>query len=177
MEPKSIISITLLAIISACLIAIKACPQTENYGFYGDKSNQQGIHPLGSNNQHSAHIRDASNQLMDQNAINHPWEWKYKPGDDWMGLNSKCTLCKGMQKRLENHDDALEELHENLETNNAALMSHTINQTNSFMKTSIGGAQDYIRGQVDICIEPMKAYTNGQLTQPLFKQVSFIKNE
>ena len=193
MEPKSIISITLLGIISACLVAMKACPQTENYGFYGDESNPQGLHPLGDTNTHNVHVRDGNNQLMDEDASNHPWTYAKRherrsnnnkgpsgSKDVYVPAKSKCELCNDIKMRMEHHDKALEELNhiDGLKSNGAALKTMRVDVNNSFMKSTVGnGTYDYIRGDVDVCVKPHTSFTSQQLTGPLKNKISYMHSQ
>tara|TARA_B100000401_G_scaffold250835_1_gene170352 strand:+ start:2316 stop:2894 length:579 start_codon:yes stop_codon:yes gene_type:complete len=190
MEPKSIISITLLGIISACLVAMKAFPQTENYGFHGgDVPNPQGIHPLGDTNNNNVHVGDGNHQLMDEHASNHPWTYTKRhqrrsnnkgSKDVYVPAKSKCELCNDIKMRIEHHDKALEELNhiDGLKSNDAALKTMRIDVNNSFMKSTVGnGTYDYIRGDVDVCVKPHTSFTSQQLTGPLKNKVSYMHSQ
>ena len=184
MEPKSIISITLLGIISACLVAIKACPQTENYGFYGNESNPQGIHPLGSNNQHDVYIMEAGNQLMNNNSAGTVWAWSTKASRNstpdghkhkYEPALSRCEYCDSVKMRVKNHEDAHKILQPNLDTNGLGVNALSSHVNNSYFKNHVGnGAPDYIRGSVDICTEPQVSFHAHQLNKVGHKQTKFM---
>ena len=166
-------------------------PETENYGFYGTKSNEQGIHPLGHTNEPNVHIRDGNNQLMG-NSNYKPWYYQDShkkrtvnkgpegPTDVYVPAKTKCEICNNIKARTDNHDKALETLHKESGVNAQGLgmKVNVLNSAHSMLNNNVGyGAVDYIRGNVDVCVQPHLSYTHQQITNPLMKQTAWLKHQ
>lgn len=165
MESKSRIYILLFAIVSACIVALKMSPQAENYGYGNFNSNSvSGLKTLGRQNNHSVHIRDANHQLMDQSLVKNvspEGQTGSLQVDDNEKVLSKCQICSGDVSKLENHD----ELVETIALDDTASNSVQILNTSRYfanIKTHVGGAADYFRGNVDICSRPVVSMTHQQ---------------